>query len=520
MQERDFSSLADIVRPIGGAPRDKPALIYRDQWIGYGELDRRASRLANWLIACGVGKGDRVALLSRNNASFLTILFAVAKAGAITALVNWRLAPAEVDYIVGDAGPRLIFVEHGLEPLTTGPAVQAIERVGFEDLDEPRFDIDLDEVSDDDPALPVAREDVALLIYTSGTTGHPKGAMIAHGNVVRHCGLEQASVPRWLGIEIDEICLAGLPLFHIGGLELLLRPIFTGATVVLHRDVDIERMLVDLERYKVTMAGLVPTVLQMLLEHPKSREVDFSHLDKFLYGAAPIPLPLLKEGLERMRCNFVQSYGMTEAAGSFVMLCPADHADPDAARLRSAGRPTFDTEIRILDDVGADRPVGEIGEVAIRGSGVMKGYWRRPEATAEAIDADGWLRTGDAGYVDADGFVYVADRVKDMIQSGAENIYPAEVESAIFGHPAVAEVAVVGVPDAKWGETVHAVVARRPGLDVTTDEIIAWARARIATYKAPRSVEFVDALPKNATGKILRREVRDRVRAEALAGAD
>ena len=515
MQESDFTSLADIVRPIGGAPRDKAMLIYRDQRISYGEMDRRASRLANWLIARGVVKGDRVALLARNSASFLTILFAIAKAGGIAALVNWRLSPREVDYIVGDAEPALIFVERGLEELTTGPLVQAIDRIGFEDLDEPRFDIDLDAVGGDDPAVPVGREDVALLIYTSGTTGRPKGAMIRHGNLVRHCGLERPEVPRGLGIETSEICLAGLPLFHIGGLELLLRPIFTGGTVVLHRDVDVERMLVDIERHRITMVGLVPTVLQMLLEHPRAQGVDFSHLDKFIYGAAPIPLPLLRQGLERMRCKFIQSYGMTEAAGTFVMLDPADHADPAAARLRSAGRPAFDAEVRILDEAGADVPTGQIGEVAIRGSGIMQGYWRRPEATAETIDADGWLRTGDAGYLDADGFVYVADRVKDMIQSGAENIYPAEVESAIFGHPAVAEVAVVGRPDPKWGETVHAVVAARPGAEADGDAIIAWARERIATFKAPRSVEFVDALPKNATGKILRREVRDRVRAAA-----
>ena len=513
MQERDYSNLADIIRPVSGAPRDKVMLIYRDQRISYAEMDRRASQLANWLIARGVGKGDRVALLARNSATYMTIIFAIAKAGGIATLVNWRLSAREVDYIAADAEPVLLLVEHGLDELATGARAQAIAQVGFEDLDAPQFDADLASVDDEDPAVPGDREDTALLIYTSGTTGHPKGAMISHGNLVRHCGLEQSAVPRWLGVETDEVCLAGLPLFHIGGLELLLRPIFTGATVVLHRDVDIERMLVDFERYKVTMAGLVPTVLQMMLEHPGSLDVDFSHLDKFLYGAAPIPLPLLKEGLERMRCRFIQSYGMTEAAGSFVMLSPDDHVDPDSPRLRSAGRPTFDTEVRILDEAGNDLPTGEIGEVAIRARAIMQGYWRNPIATAEVKDGEGWLRTGDAGYLDADGYVYVADRVKDMIQSGAENIYPAEVESAIFGHPAVAEVAVVGRPDPKWGETVHAVIATRLGMEATAEEIIAWARQRIATYKAPRSVEFIEALPKNATGKILRREVRARVRA-------
>ena len=353
-----------------------------------------------------------------------------------------------------------------------------------------------------------------MLVYTSGTTGHPKGAMLTHGNFVRHCGLDDAAVPFWTGITCDEICLAVLPLFHVGGLELVLRPWFTGATVVLHRDVDVAQILGDIGRHKVTMTGLVPTVLQMMLEHPASHAVDFTSLGKFLYGAAPIPLPLLKQGLERMQCDFVGTYGMTESTGVCVMLAPADHHDRDAARLRSVGTPIFGAQIRIIDGEDKDVAEGDTGEILVRASGVMKGYWRRPEATAEAIDAAGWLRSGDAGYRDADGYLYICDRVKDMICSGGENIYPAEVESAVFGHPAVAEVAVVGVPDDRWGEAVRAVVVAKPGATIDEGDVIAWARERIASYKLPRSVRVVDALPKNATGKILRREVRAAALAE------
>ena len=518
MREARFKGLGDVVRPVGEADRDKAALIFEGRAATYAELDRRSDRIAAIVARLGVRPGDRVAVLSKNNGALVDILFGVAKAGAVFVPLNWRLSPREVGWIVGDAEPALIFVERGLEPLLPAEAARGVRVVGFEDREGGRYDVE-DDGDAAPPAPPVGRDDLAMLIYTSGTTGHPKGAMITHGNFVRHCGLDAPEVPPWTGIRRDEVCLVVLPLFHVGGLELLLRPLFTGATVVLHREVELRLVLEDVGRYEVTMLGLVPTALQMMLEHPAAAAVDFTSLSKFLYGAAPIPLPLLKQGLDRMGCDFVGTYGMTESNGVLSMLAPVDHHDRDAPRLRSTGKPTFDAEVRVVDADGRDVAAGEVGELVVRGSGVMKGYWRRPEATAEAIDAAGWLRSGDAGYLDADGYVYICDRVKDMICSGGENIYPAEVESAVFGHPAIAEVAVVGVPDPKWGESVRAVVVPKPGMAVTADEVIAWARSRIAGYKAPRSVDIVDALPKNATGKILRREVRARARAEAADAA-
>lgn len=508
MRAEDYVTLADVVRPIGGAVRDKTALIVENRAFTYAEIDRRTSVMANQLVQAGVKPGDRIAVLSKNNAGFVELIFAIAKAGAVLVPLNWRLSSTEIGYIVGDAAPSMLFIEHGLEGLVPADAIAGRTVIGFADTD---FDL-AGSASDKQPDIAVDPDDVAMLIYTSGTTGHPKGAMITHRNFIRHCGLDAPETPSWWGISRDEICLVVLPLFHVGGLELLLRPLFTGATVVLHRDFDIERILADIDRHKVTMTGLVPTALQMMLAHPRSAEVDFTSLDKFLYGAAPIPVGLLKEGLDRMRCDFVGTYGMTESNGVMAMLAPADHHDRDADRLRSTGKPTFATEVRIVDDDGADLPAGEIGEILVRGSGVMKGYWNRPDATAEAIDADGWLRSGDAGYLDADGFLYIKDRVKDMICSGGENIYPAEVESAIYGHPAIAEVAVVGVPHDRWGECVHAVVVAKPGMVVDADDVLGWARARIASYKRPKTLEVVDMLPKNAAGKILRRAVRDRLK--------
>ena len=510
MRAANFTNLADIVRPLGGAERAKPAVVYAGRSLSYADLDCESNRIANLFLARGVAPQDRIAVLAKNSACFVAILFATAKAGAVLVPLNWRLSPGEIDYILGDAKPALLVLEQELEQLV--PATTTASRLVFADEGGCRFEADMSLIDDSDPAIASGGDDTAMIIYTSGTTGHPKGAMIAHRNFVRHCDLDRA--PDWMGVAPDEVCLVVLPLFHVGGLELLLRPLFAGATVILHREVDIEAILQDIGRYKVTMTGLVPTALHMLLQHPRSVEADFSSLRKFLYGAAPITVGLLKEGLERMRCDFIQSYGMTEANGVVVMLAPEDHHDRDSPRLRSAGRPTFGAEIRVVDAEDNDVGPGVIGELLVRSSGIMKGYWGRPEATAETIDPDGWLRSGDAGYVDEDGYVFISDRVKDMICSGGENIYPAEVENAIYGHPSVAEVAVVGVPDSRWGETVRAVVVPKPGATIEADEVIAWARQRIASYKVPRSIEVVDALPKNASGKVLRREVRARVLAQ------
>ena len=512
----NYCGLGDIVRPKCGAERNKAALIFETQTYDYCALDRNASIIANALARRGVETGARIAVLSQNNAAVVILLLACAKLGAIFVPLNWRLSAGEVAWIVDDAEPAVLLVEAGLEHLNVGHT--ALTTFTFSDTMGIDWGGVLKGLGDDtEPDRHVGLEDVAMLVYTSGTTGRPKGAMLTHGNFRKHCGLDGPHIPDWMGISRDEICLVALPLFHVGGIEMLLRPLFTGATVVLHRSFDVGAILRDIARHNVTMTGLVPTALQMLLEHPESRTSDLSSLRKFLYGAAPIPAPLLKEALTRLSCGFVGTYGMTEANSVCVMLSPEDHRDLSASRLASTGKPTFGAEIRIVDTENRDCDVGATGEILVRGVGVMKGYWRNPDATAETIDTDGWLRSGDAGYRDADGFIYICDRVKDMICSGGENIYPAEVESAVFGHPDVAEVAVVGLPDDRWGESVLAVVVPRVGATIDPAGVLAWARERIASYKAPRAVRVVDALPKSAAGKILRREVRAAALAESKA---
>jgi long-chain acyl-CoA synthetase len=300
-----------------------------------------------------------------------------------------------------------------------------------------------------------------------------------------------------------------MPIFHIGGTGWGVTGLYNGAKGVIVREFDPGRVLDFIEQDRISKMFMVPAAMQIVVRQPRAREVDFSCLKYLLYGASPIPLDLLKECMEVFGCGFVQMYGMTETTGTIVALPPEDHDPQGNARMRSAGKPLPGVEIAILDETGRRLGPDQVGEIATRSAANMSGYWNLPDATAKAIDSEGWLRTGDAGYLDQDGYVYIHDRVKDMIISGGENVYPAEVENAIFGHPAVADVAVIGVPDERWGEAVKAVVVKKPGAYASPEEIIAWARERIAAFKAPKSVDFMDALPRNPSGKILRRVLRE-----------
>jgi acyl-CoA synthetase (AMP-forming)/AMP-acid ligase II len=310
----------------------------------------------------------------------------------------------------------------------------------------------------------------------------------------------------------DSVSLVAMPLFHIGGGGWLLAGMTVGATNVLVRDI-VPGDLVDLiEAEHITHGFLVPAVLQFMLGVPGVADRDFSALGALLYGASPISEQVLADSIRTFGCNFLQAYGLTETTGSVVILPAADH-DPDGPnthRLRAAGQPLPGIELRIVDAAtGDDRPVGEVGEIWIRGPLVMKGYWKMPDATAEAIVDGGWFRSGDAGYFDDDGYVYLYDRVKDMIVSGGENVYPAEVENALMSHPGVADAAVIGVPDERWGETPKAIVVRAPGAELTDDELIAHCKERLASFKCPTSVDWIDALPRNPSGKILKKDLRE-----------
>lgn len=514
MDIRDARNLGDVARLQARDRAEATAFEFEGRTTSFAEFDRHANQVANGLLRAGVGKGSRVCYLGKNSDHYFEALFGAAKAGAVMTPVNWRLAPPEIVYIINDCQAQILLVDPEfvdlarriLPELTSVRMTIAMEANAPE---WPSFEAWRDAQPTSDPQVAVDRDEVVIQLYTSGTTGKPKGAMIRHSGILGMRQIPPEDVPDWNRWTSDDISLVAMPAFHIGGTGWGISGLVNGAKGVVAREFDPNRVLDYIERDGITKIFMVPAAMQIVVRHPRAREVDYSRIKYILYGASPIPLELLRECMEVFGCGFVQMYGMTETTGTIVALPPEDHDPKGNERMRSAGKPLPGVEVAILDESGNRLPPRQVGEIATRSIANMAGYWNLPEATAKTIDAEGWLRTGDAGYMDEDGYVYIHDRVKDMIITGGENVYPAEVENAIFGHPAVADVAVIGVPDAKWGEAVKACVVLKPGMTAGADDIIAWARARIAGYKTPKSVDFIDALPRNASGKILRRELRE-----------
>ncbi len=509
-------TLGDIARYQARVRGAETALTFEGRTTTFAQFDALTNRVANALIAEGVTRGQRIAYVGKNSDAYFELLFGAAKMGAVMTPIGWRLAPPEVAYIIEDSEAPLVFVgpevigqsDTVASHLTFRPTIIAMEADGADG--RPHYEAWRDAASAADPAVAIdPAADVAVQLYTSGTTGKPKGAMLTHSNLLsgRRAAAE-AKMP-WNEWGPDDVSLVAMPVAHIGGTGWGIVGLYNGAKGVVAREFDPFKVLDFIEGDGISKMFMVPAALQIVVRQPRAREVDYSRMKYILYGASPIPLDLLRECMEVFGCGFCQQYGMTETCGTIVYLPPEDHTPEGSPRMRAAGLPMPGVKLKVIDEAGNTVPTGTVGEVAIHSVANMPGYWKLPEATASTIDADGWLRTGDAGYLDEDGYLFIHDRVKDMIISGAENIYPAEVESAVYGHPAVAEVAVIGIPDDKWGEAVKAVVALKPGMTATPDEIIAFARGRIAAFKAPKSIDFIDALPRNASGKILRKDLRE-----------
>ncbi|MEQ1549398.1 MAG: AMP-binding protein, partial [Chakrabartia sp.] len=355
---------------------------------------------------------------------------------------------------------------------------------------------------------PTAPDEAVLQLYTSGTTGNPKGAILSNLNLfgLRVAG-EEAALP-WSIWDDDEVALVAMPCAHIGGTGLGVMALGAGIPGHILAEFSPEGVLDAVEKGGVTRFFMVPAALQMVITHPRATITDFGRLKYIFYGAAPIPLDLLRECIKVFGAEFIQVYGMTETTGTIVSLWPEDHDPNGNTRMRAAGRALPGVELKVVDEDGVEVPTGHVGELMTRSSNNMLGYWKMPEATQKTLSADGWIRTGDACYLDEDGYLFIHDRMKDMIISGGENVYPAEVESAIYGHPAVHEVAVIGIPDDKWGEAVKAICVPKPGMMIDEADVIAWAKERIAGFKVPKSVDVIAALPRNASGKILRKDLR------------
>lgn len=507
MQVLEDLRVADVIREHASSRHDVVAIRCGTRAITYGELHDRSSRLAQALLSTGVRPGDRVAHLDRTAPEVVELLFATSKIGAVTIPLNWRLAPAELGTIVEDAGCTVMIAGPGYRDVARQIArgvPQKLEVIATGEEYERR----LEDHPPTDPGHRGATNDVVVQMYTSGTTGLPKGVLTTQRNLAA----AYLSADVW-GFDSETISLTPLPMFHIGGIGWAYLGLVNGATTILARDFDPTEVLDLLERERVTNPVFVPTILQMLAAVPGAAERDYSSLRSIVYGASPITTPVLRAALQTFRCPLFGVYGLTETTGGVIQLRPEDH-DPDGDRqhlLRSAGRPLPWVDMRVVDPVGdRDCPPGEVGEVWLRAPNVMAGYYNRGAETDAALMPGGWLRTGDGGFRDEDGYLFLTDRIKDMIVSGGENIYPIEVEEVLSQHPGVTDVAVIGVPDERWGETVTALVIRAPASAVDAEELVAFAREQLAGYKLPRSVEFVAELPRTPAGKVLKRALRAR----------
>jgi fatty-acyl-CoA synthase len=503
----DLLSINDFMRHWAAERPDNVVLEQGERRTTFRQLEELSRRIVAALKAAGIAKGDRIAWLGKNSDLYFTLLFAAGRAGIVTVPIGWRLAAPEVAFILKDTGAKLVYAGEGFAEAAREAAARLPEPPRVIGEDEARALFAAAPAESFEPARP---DDAILQLYTSGTTGNPKGAVLSSRNVF---GLRAAADPGelpWQTYDEDEAILVCMPCAHIGGTGLGIMSLGAGIRGIVQSEFTAEGCLAGIDA-GITRFFIVPAALQMVIQHPKAAETDFSRLKYVMYGAAPIPLELLRQAVETIsNADFLQCYGMTETTGTVAMLRPEDHSLEDGnPRMRSAGKALPGVEIKIVGEDGQELPRGAVGEVITRSSNNMLGYWNLPDATRKTLTEDGWVHTGDAAYMDEDGYIYIQDRIKDMIITGGENVYPAEVESAIYGHPDVAEVAVIGVPDARWGEAVKACVVPKPGREVDPAGVIAWARERIAPFKVPKSIDVIPELPRNPSGKILRRQLRE-----------
>jgi fatty-acyl-CoA synthase len=496
-----------------------PAITFGGATYDFAWLEAESNRIANALIAAGVTPGDRVALLDKSAPSFFAVLFGALKARAVLVPLNYRLAPPELAWIVADARAKVVFAarefQAGVAPLLAGldapPATVGLdgETAGWPDLGDWSAPC-----PDRDPGLEIRADDAVLQMYTSGTTGQPKGVIVSQAGWTAFSQVMNRAP--WARHEPGDLRLSCMPLYHVAGAYPALVSLEKGGQIVLTREVNPPELVALIRDAGITTTLMAPVVIQFLLQVPGVDAAAYPRLRNITYGASPISEAVLIRAMDVFGCDFVQVYGLTENMGGGTVLDAADH-DPARGRLRSCGKPYPGGEARVVDAAGRMLLPGEVGEIQFRAPWNMAGYWQRPQETAAALE-DGWLHTGDAGYFDEDGYLYVHDRIKDMIVSGGENVYPAEVENALFAHPAVADAAVIGIPDERWGEAVKAVVVLKADTTASESDLIAHVKTLIAGYKAPRSVTFADALPRNASGKILKHELRAPYWADADRG--
>ena len=514
MNTTDFLNIATAICP------DKAAMVFEGKRYTFSELNERANRLANGLLKMGVKKGDRVALLEVNCNQCVETYFAVAKIGAMYVPLNFRVKENELAYMLDTAdattliaGERYLNLVRAVRPdLKT---VQHFISIGSKQDDMLCYEEIIASSSPDEVVAEIEDDDTTILMYTAGTTGFPKGVMLSHSSFAVYV-MENVTPADPVS---EERNILTVPLYHVAGIQAVMAAIYGGRTLVMERQFDAKEWMELVQREKVNRAMMVPTMLKQLIDHPDFDKYDLSSMKVITYGAAPMPLPVIKKALEFFPdVAFINAFGQTETASTITALSPEDHMltgtqeeiDKKLKRLTSIGKPMRDIEMKIIDEDGNELPDGEIGEIVARGPRVMTGYWKDEEKTQKTIDKDGWVHTGDMGYKDEDGYFFLAGRATDMIIRAGENISPEEVEEVIHAHPYVEECAVIGIPDETWGEEPIAIVCCKAGMSLTEDELIEYCREKLASYKRPRSVVFVDKLPRNPMGKVLKKDLREK----------
>ena len=493
---------------------DTDFAVLGDRHVTYGEAVAEVNRLANAFVSAGLQVGDRVALLSKNSIEYALIFYAASKAGVVPVPLNYRMAAPEWVYIINDAQPKTLIASAAYVSIVDGfrSELKTVERFVAIDASGPEgWDDYRRWVSDQAPVPPdrvITDDHDVYQMYTSGTTGHPKGAVLTQGAVtsqLAQIALVYSGTP-------GERMLIVAPVYHAAAAITVFAAVALGGCLYIQEDFNPLEVVRALSEERTALTTLVPAMIQACLVFvPDIAERNFDTLRRITYGASPIAEETLRRAMEVFKCEFAQAYGMTETTAVLTYLLPPDHERALKEKpelLLSAGRPLVGTELRVVDEDDNPVPNGTIGEIVGRGPQLMRGYWNMPDESAEALRG-GWLHTGDAGVLDDEGYVYVQDRVKDMIVSGAENVYPRVVEDVLFQHPAVADAAVVGVPDEQWGETVKAIVVLRAEATATDEEIMDFCRDKLGGYERPRSVDFVNALPRNPTGKVLKRQLRE-----------
>lgn len=502
----EVRTLGDFITYHARHTPARRALVYGSRTISFSEYDAVSNRVAQLLAQGGVGSGDRVGFLGLNSPDFYFALIGTVKTGAAFTVYNWRLAAPELATIIADSDAKEVIVERSLASLWEAAATQAgyTGQVIWIDADET-----LEARSAGLPETPVratiSEDDTAIQLYTSGTTGIPKGVMLTHGGF-NHMRLCEHLEPAFDWHEGD-IFINPLPNFHLLSIGIGYQCLYNGVAISIIRQFDPGAICEAIERDRPTLLTLTPTMLQMVLDHPNAASTDFSSIRLTLYAGSAISLGLIKRAIRQMPGKFMQFYGSTEAGGAFSILRPDEHDLTNEAKLQSCGRPLPLIEFRILDAAGKEVPVGEPGELVVRSPAITKGYWRQPETTASVL-SHGWYKTGDVARRDEEGLYYIVDRVKDMIISGGENIYSAEIENALSTHEEIAAVAAIGVPDERWGEAVKACVILKPGSTLEEAAVIAFARTKLAGYKVPKSVDFVTEFPLVPSGKVSKKDLR------------